>query len=614
MDILVPDQWLREFIKTNATPLQIREYVSLIGPSVERIEGSGESAVYSVEVTTNRVDTASIFGFAREVHATMPRFDKKSELVSPVLKNTKFKKAVDYIDIKTDKAVTPRFCAVLIEGLTARQSSPLIQKRLKAVGIRPINQIVDITNYVMTELGQPLHAFDYKSLKNKKISIREAKKGEHIKTLDSVKHTLLGGEIVIENDGHLIDLAGIMGGENSKIDESTTAILLCAPIYAPEKIRKASMSLSARSVASGLFEKGLDTEGAADALKRAIYLYEELGGVAHDALDIYLGKPPITTIKVTDTFINDRLGVSLKISEMEEFLRDLQFNVSVKGNTLQVTPPSFRALDVTIPEDIVEEIARMYGYHNIPSTMLSGALPEQPVVSEFAFIHKLKTLMKGYGGVEVYTQSLVSSQAVGDNALRIKNPLGAESEYLRTSLSASLLLAAAENKHTSEPYHLFEISRVYLPQGNGLPNEQLRIAGVFGNSEYRAAKGILTAFFHELHIKREPKLQVVNGIYVYEYELEDLAKNTKPFNTFEVASKYPSQIEDITIKQTADKKIGEIISALEDIDVRIVHVDYIDSYQENLTFRVRYHDPKKTLTNPEVAAIRGKIEKSFEVI
>ncbi len=315
MDILIPDEWLRNFLKTEATPKKIMEYLSLAGPTVDKIEKVKGADVYHIEVTTNRVDAASVYGIAREAYAVLPRFGVKTALARANYNpNLGFTDKVDYLEAKVDKKLCPRFAAVLVRGVEAKESPTWLKERLNWVGIRTINNVVDISNYIMVELGQPVHMFDYDKIKGAKMILRESKRGEEITTLDDKKHTLGGGDIVIEDgEGRLIDLAGIMGGTLSEVDENTKNVLLFVQTYDPSRIRKTSMNLAVRTQAAALFEKGLDTENVSLAVGRGIELLEKHAGGKADKniLDIYPNPYKGKEVSTTIDFINKKIRSKL---------------------------------------------------------------------------------------------------------------------------------------------------------------------------------------------------------------------------------------------------------------------------------------------------------------
>lgn len=656
MDVIIPDSWLKEFLDTAAKPQQIADYLSLCGPSVERMEKIDNDWVYHIEVTTNRVDSAGVWGVAREAAVILPRFGIEAKLINPHAKSDQpLAEKVSYLDASVDHTLCPRFTTILIRNIKLGESPQYIQQRLKLVGLRPINNVVDISNYLMHELGQPVHTFDYDKITAKKMVLRASKAGEKITTLDGKSHKLPGGDIVIEDgSGRLIDLAGIMGGGNSAVDNTTKNVLLFVQTYNPVNIRKTSMSLAHRTEAVSLFEKGLDPELVEPTIRRGIDLLAEIcnGEGENVILDIYPKRPKLKTVKTDLLFINELLGIELREKEISEILESLGFKTKWQGENLEVAIPSWRSQDVEIPEDIVEEVARIYGYHNFPSQLMTGPIPDPLPNAPFEFEIKVKQLLKGWGGVEVYTLSLVSEEkaTLGNHqALKLRNPLGADSEYLRTTLLHSIVWAAQQNNHATQPFHLFrdsesrnkfhlfEMSNVYLPRKGDLPEEKMMLAGIFSDYNYERAKGIIEGLMDELHISPDYKPEdkpgfiknhslaifsknsllgmfgvVQNeGFIYYELDLEALRKSSPPYASYKQIPKYPPQIEDLTLNMTPRSKLGDVIDAILSTDKHVINVELIDSYEETRTLRITYQSSEKTLTNQEVKDIRSRVEKSI---
>lgn len=650
MDILIPDEWLRDFLKTEATPKKIAEYLSLCGPSVEKVQGEGKNAVYFIEVTTNRVDSACVYGIAREAAAILPRFGSSATLHSiKSYSAQKLTDKVDYLDAGVDPDLCLRFSAVLIRNTNIKESPDWMKARLALVGVRPINNIVDISNYIMHELGQPVHTFDYGKIEGSKMFLRKSKPGEKLTTLDGKVFELPGGDIVIEDGkGRLIDLAGIMGGENSAIDEATKNVLLFVQTYNPVNIRRTSMTLAQRTEAADLFEKGLDPELVEVGIRRGIDLFVELtnGTAESKILDIYPNPYEPKTITTDLNFLTQRLGIDISTKEVAEIISSLGFKATWERKSLEVSFPSFRVNDVSSPEDIVEEVARIYGYHKLPSMLMTGRIPDPLADSPFDFEAKIKNVLKGWGAVEVYTLSMVPEEAGGEGALRLKNPLGKESEYMRTSLMPSLVAAANANSGEKERFHLFEMANVYLPRRSSakaglprrvpsgtLPEEKMMLAGIFANTEFRQAKGIVETLMNELNIKAEyvPEdsknflpSQVVTikskeqylgqfgvlekgDLIYYEFGLETLRKLYTPILPYKPIPKYPAQIEDLTLVLPARTKVGDIISSIKSESSLINNVELTDIYKDSYTFRIWYQHPERTLTDKEVESIRKKV-------
>lgn len=637
MDIKILDSWLKEYLDTKASPAKIAECLSLCGPSIERIKELGQDFVYSIEVTTNRIDTASVYGIAREAAAILPRFKIPAKLKKIKLNdNFKFTKNVGYLNARVDSTLCPRFSAVLIRNVKVAESSELIKKRLESADVRSINNVVDISNYIMLSLGQPVHTFDYDKIAKSSMTLRESVKGEKITTLDNKTFTLAGGDIVIEDgDKRLIDLAGVMGGNLSAVDSNTKNVLLFVQTYDPVRIRKTSMGLAQRTQAATIFEKGLDTELVTTAILYGIELFEKLtGGVAEkEILNIYPKPYKPETLKTTLEFLEKRLGTEISKKETTDILNSLGFDSIWSKNTLEATVPSYRSSDVKSEEDILEEIARLNGYHNLPSILMQGGLPPVSDMSKmFAFETDVKNILSGWGGVEVYSLSLVPKEYVTENALKLKNPLGSDTEFLRTSLMPSIVTAAKGNQGTFDKFHLFEIANIYIPVKNDLPEERLMLAGIFEGYEYREAKGILEGLLSKLNISADFQIQENEGftagkcasmlsngkafgkigyvedsnVIYYEIEMQKLYSNLNKRQYKEIA-KYPAQIEDLTIVFPDKTLIGEVLKSIKSVNQLIGNVELTDIFKDAFTFRIWYQDNQKTLTDADVEKIRLKI-------
>ncbi len=637
MDIKFLHSHLLDYLETKATPKQIAEYLSLCGPSIERVEKKGNDYIYSIEVTTNRIDAFSVYGIAREASAILPRFKIQAKLKKVKMQNSDhiFTKQVKYLEAQVNSKLCPRFTTVLIRDVKIDDSPSWIKERLEAADIRPINNIVDISNYVMLTLGQPVHTFDYDKIKEAKMVLRESKKGEKITTLDEKGFVLSGGDIVIEDgEGRLIDLAGIMGGNLSKVDKSTKNILLFVQTYNPTNIRKTSMALAQRSVAASIFEKGTDPELIVPGILLGIELFKNLtkGVSEREIIDIYPISFKPRGVKTTLDFIQKRLGIKIPKTDVANYLNSLEFKSSWMGNTLEVQVPSFRSKDIEIEEDLVEEVARIYGYHNLPSFLMDGTLRSEPANSIFKFETEVKNTLKGMGGVEVYTLSLVSKEMTGGQSLSLKNPLGDDTAYLRTSLMPSLMEAAKQNIGTYKEFHLFEMANVYLLKSGDLPKEKLMLAEIFSGYEYRKAKGTVEAFLDSLNIRysivpRESKgfsagrsLNILinkteignfgiaedSDLIYCEFEIEKLMENVQA-EKFTNIPRYPPQVEDLTFTLPEKTKVGEVITAIKYINSQINKVELKDIFGNNYTFNIEYQNPEKTLTDKEVEELRKKI-------
>ncbi|MDO8341332.1 MAG: phenylalanine--tRNA ligase subunit beta [Candidatus Woesebacteria bacterium] len=638
MDLIIPKSWLEKFLETKATAKEFAKYLSLCGPSVERTKKLADGDhIFSIEITTNRVDTASVIGIAREASTILPRFGIKAKFKEPVFdtKNYKFVNKVKYLNPVVDSNLCSRFTAVLIRNVKVGKSPDEITSLLKKVGVRSINNIVDVSNYVMHELGQPVHTFDYDKIKGSKMILRESKKDEIITTLDGKTFKLPGGDIVIEDgDKRLIDLCGIMGGENSAIDNNTKNVLLFVQTYNPEKIRQTSMSLAQRSEAAVLFEKGLDEELVKPSIILSINLIEKTSGgkSEKEIFDVYPNTFKQKFIITNESTLEKIIGIKISKKDILNYLESLGFIVTWKNEVLTVGIPSFRSKDIQIPEDLAEEIARIYGYHNLPTKIIDGDLPKPTINGLFRFENVIKQTLKSLGAYEVYNLSLVSKEMLYDKALKLKNPLGLDSEYLRTNLRSSLIENVNNNPQEKNTIHFFEVANIYIPKNNDLPEERLMLAGIIKNGKYRENKGIIESLFEELLINYSLKIEdgkgyfpnqrlvvesekttigefgnLENGLFYYEFNILKMLNSQKIINKYKEPAKFPSQVEDLTLVLPEKTKIGELIHSFKQTNKYINDVELGVIFENSYTFRIWYQHPDKTLVDKEVEKIRNEI-------
>ena len=606
MQILILDSWLREYLSTDAKPKEIQKALSLCGPSVERLHQTANDFIYDIEVTTNRVDMMSVIGIAFECVAILPRFGYTAKLKKdPYLEklNLVTNSKVSYLDVKVDKNLCHRFSAVLIRDVLVGKSPELIANRLELAGLRSLNNIVDISNYLMIEMGQPVHTFDYDKVAGHSMILRESRAGESLATLDGKIHKLPGHDIVIEDgDSRLIDLCGIMGGANSAVDEHTKNVLLFVQTYEPVHIRKTSMALAHRTAAAVLFEKGLPVENVLPTLQLGIELFTKAaGGNPEKAVLDILNTPPKETVLKLKTplteFVNVRLGIILSFSEISKILNSLEFVVKSEH---EVEVPWVRASDVTIPEDLVEEVARIYGYHNLPSQLMSGVLPtNRPNESEFYWVSKIKSALKYWGYTETYTYSLVPK----DSGLKLKNPQSSEWTYLRTSLSHSQVIS--ENLGRVNQLNLFEIANVYLSQKGDLPQEEMHLLISTTNPDYPKLKGVVEALLTELGVIQ--KINIVRDINSLscDINLSQILPKASSIRKFTPISKFPPIIEDININLT--ESYSDLEKKIFKISPLIKQIELVDKYGNKLTLRVTYHSDAKQLSSEDIEPVRQKL-------
>jgi phenylalanyl-tRNA synthetase beta chain len=642
MNIKVLDSWLKDYLKTDATPQKIAEAMSLTSVGIEKIEPFGKDHILDIEVTTNRPDLMSVVGLAREAATVLPHFNAQATFQPPVLhKPVKPVKSDAAIKIINDPKLVSRVCAVIMD-VTIKETPKQMKDRLESSGIRSLNNLIDVTNYVMRTIGHPTHVFDFDRLNAKTLTIRESKKGEKITTLDGKHFTLPGGDIIAVNEkGDIVDLLGIMGLQNSVVTDETKRIMFFIDNNDPLRMRKTSMHLALRSEAVQMNEKSIDAELAMDALIYGIQLYQEVadGKVVSDIIDIYPQPYKEKTVTVTEEKINQVIGITVPLKTSAEILTRLGFGTTVSGTTITATVPSFRAADIDIPEDLIEEVARIYGYHNIPPALpLLTANTVAHYTNDFFWENKVKDLLKHWGFSEVYTYSLVHENLFeGElaDAVTLQNPLNEDMVYMRKSLVPSLLQVINENK-ARETIKIFEIANVYLRRKNDLPDERLHLAGILKKPRlsFFEVKGLFEQLTHELGIRNLEFKPVESGSTGAEMfigkdklgEIEILDENTIDFEcdfriiakhatmhkTFTPLPKYPALIEDMSFTLTENTTVGEIITAIKKQSTLIKEVTLLDKYKNSRTFRIVYQNPQKNITGETVAPVREKIAKHLK--
>jgi phenylalanyl-tRNA synthetase beta chain len=435
--------------------------------------------ILDLDVTPNRPDCLSVIGIAREITALTG-----APLHLPQINYEETEKSIDSfvsVDI-VDPDLCPRYCASLVTGIKIAPSPSWLQQRLNSCGMRPINNVVDVTNYVMLEYGQPLHAFDYHKLKGKQIIVRRAGNGETITTLDGSKRALNHDLLVIADKEEAVAVAGIMGGLNSEVTDKTDTILLESANFNQAAIRRGCSHLQFQSEASMRFDKGLNSGLPLVPLKRATQLLLELAGgrTAKGIIDVYPGKSEPKLISLTTREVKRLSGLKVNIDEILKVLKALGFECqeSDSNSQISVSAPYWRS-DIKCPADLVEEVVRIIGYDKVPMTRLSSPLPPQksklsPEAQQSDLKDKLRDILTGFGFQEILTYSLVSLEKLQRLSpklelkippLKVANPMTREQEYLRTSLRAGLLSTLAHNqKFEQSGIRLFEIGRVFLPQ------------------------------------------------------------------------------------------------------------------------------------------------------
>lgn len=654
MNILVPDCWLREYLKTKATPSQIKEYLSLCGPSVERIYGEGKETVYDIEITGNRPDAMSVMGVAREAAAILPRFGITAILTGdPYGRNIKYQKSNIKNGLKlhltTNSTLNPRWMSVIFDNVTVKASPTWLSKFLELTGMRSLNNVVDITNFLMRAYGQPAHVFDFDQIAGHRMKLRASKKGEVLITLDGKKHKLPGDDIVIEDgSGKLIDLCGIMGGENSSVTEKTKRVVLFLQTYDPSHIRKTSMALGSRTEAAALFEKGLDTELIKPVFLTGIEMMREITGgkIASTVTDIYPKPYKPTPVSVSLAKIRSYIG-SIDTRAIKQTLVSLGFDVRITKVIISVTPPSFRR-DVTIDVDIIEEIARIYGYHNIPSILTDKAPPLTQPNRTLAWEEEIKVRLRDWGFTELVTYSMLSEEQMNvwgfdtSKTYKISNPLSSEWVYMRPKLWPGVLTALKQNVNTDPNLRLFELGMVYEYRGSELPKERPTLAVVLTGHKFAEAKGLAESLFKLVGLSfpegQEQKhltlhswndqLRLLLGDYGSVSEvnhdflnklgisvpvtflslyIDKLIENANPGKIYTPVPLHPPIVEDLSFIVPERFAIGPLITTLKSAHPLVASVELLDVHENSRTLHITYQDPKKNLTDQEVVPVRNKL-------
>ena len=567
-----------------------------------------DDVVLELEITPNRPDCLSMIGVAREISVITENPLRWPEV--NVLSGTTDSHNLTSVTIK-DPDLCPRYAARVIRGVKIAPSPAWLQRRLETIGVGTINNIVDITNYVLMEYGHPLHAFDYHRLTENRIVVRRAKSGEKLKTIDAEERELTPDMLVIADAKNPVALAGVMGGFDSEITDQTVDVLLESAYFHPPSIRKTSKALGMHTEASHRFERGADPEGVIPAINRAAKLIAEIAGgeICSGIVDAYPGEQEAINIKLRPERVNFVLGTEIEADDMRDILTRLGFTVS---DTFEVTVPTFRP-DVSQEIDLVEEIARVYGFDNIPTTLPRGDIPIPTVDPKADLRERVKTYLLQCGMMEamnyafyhpdVFDRIRLESTDPLRQAVQIANPLTEDQSIMRTTLLPSLLANAQRNRnHQINDVQFFECSKVFIPNGTDeYPNEPERVAGIIaGNlgagvygdplrpADFFDIKGIVEGIldqcgisdytithtdhpaFHpgrRAEIRIEDKTLCVFGeahpgvlenydlphkAYLFELDFEKLVGVVEPMKQFEPIPIYPSVNRDLAIVLDAD--------------------------------------------------------------
>lgn len=473
-----------------------------------------DDTVFEYEITNNRVDCYSIIGIAREAAATF-----RKPFTPPVVTETGNAEDInDYVKVDVEATdLCSRYTARLVKNIKLAPSPKWMQRRLASAGIRPINNIVDITNYVMEEYGQPMHAYDYDTLAGGKIVVRRAKDGEKFMTLDGQERTLDSDMLMICDGEKAVGLAGIMGGENSKITDDVKTMLFEAATFDGTNIRKATKRLGLRTDASGKFEKGLDPENALAAMNRACQLIEELGAgeIVGGVVDVYPNKKERVRVPFEPERINALLGTNVSVEEMLGYFKMLELDYDEAKQELII--PTFRQ-DLLRTADIAEEVARFFGYANIPTTLPHGASTMgkisfkqrvEDVAGEIAqFCGFSQAMTYSFESPKVFDKLKLAADAEERKTVVISNPLGEDFSIMRTLPLNGMLNSLATNyNRRNKDVKLYELAEVYVPvEGEDLPDERVQFTlGFYGDGDFFTMKGVVEEFLEKIGMSARPE-------------------------------------------------------------------------------------------------------------
>lgn len=661
--------WLKEFTDIDVSAQRLRQDLTTIGLPVESITQENGDVLFEMEVTSNRPDCLNHLGVAREVATLYDKPLKQPEPVEPQLETeTEMPYSVDIDDSKLCR----RYSALLMSGVKVEPSPPWLRERLQALGQRPVNNIVDITNYVLLELGHPLHAFDFAKLEGGKIIVRTARNNESIVTLDGIKRSLDSSMLVIADASKPVALAGVMGGLESEIFDATTTVLLESAYFDPRTVRRTAKRLGLSTEASYRFERGADINATVKSLLRTKQLISEVAGgkVSGPLIDRYPRPLKEKSVKLRHKRASQMIGVDFEKEFIEAKLASLGFEVAkLSTGVWKVKPPSHR-VDIGLEADLIEEVARFYGYDKVPTTLPSwvgkGNFPPH-YEKETTVCRTLKAL--GYSEVMNWSflnaseENIFRSDTV--EPLVITNAISEVDSVLRTSLLPSLLRVVRENfDHGSKNVKIFELGKSYFSK-ESTPDERKRLAlaatgqvtevswaakaedvtfhhlkgaveallGALRQSSHEI-RPIQTAFFHpnisaaiyrdedllgvlgRLHPKLEEQYKFKQDVFLAELDIEKIFSLPTPEIKYKRLPKFPAVFRDISFSVDNETEYNRMerrilscgISEL--VEVRLFDVyqgEQITAGKKSMSIRLKFLSPERTLTDEEVTEFTNKI-------
>ncbi len=620
-----------------------------------------EDYLFEIELTANRSDCLSVLGIARELSASLNLpINIPQPVVEPNLEEMPVVEVIDDEDC-------PRYSARILRNIEVKESPEWIKRKLELCGIRAINNIVDVTNYILLEFGHPMHAFDLNLLEGEKIVVRKAFKNESIIALDGVKYDITNEMLVIADEKKPVAIAGIMGGEYSGVTEKTKNILLESAYFNPLSIRKTSKKLGLKSESSYRFEKGTDIEMTTKAIERATEIILLTCSPSISRIrDEYKNVLKDRIIKVREDYISEKIGVKFTLKEIEQFLKRLHFSiVSKEKEFLEVKIPSFRS-DVTRQIDIVEEISRLYGYNNIPQNNFKPPVVVKNLMFTKDIYWMLRETLLDLGFTETYGYSFCSEDDLkrfllkSEEIIKLQNPMSSDISILRPYLTVNILKTLDYNIKSvyKNDLRLFEYGRTFKKINNKIIEKKVFCGVLYGvKYNYYDISGVMEAlldkvakrridyeriekpFLHpinsakilfdgkevgfvgEIHPDVRENLDIKNSVFVFELEVEVLTEFlTKSFKV-EKFSKLPPVTRDLSIIVNKNVIAKSIMNEIKDQSELIKAVDFKDLFEspqigpdnKSLTFSITFTHPEKTLTDEEVNSIMDEVIKNLKV-
>ncbi|XOB46261.1 MAG: phenylalanine--tRNA ligase subunit beta [Candidatus Nealsonbacteria bacterium] len=660
--------WLQSFFKKKLPKAnKLAEILTMHSFEVEEVEKIGKDWVLDIDILPNRgPDCFSHLGIAREISAIL---NLKLQLENSELKEQKYQ-AKDFIELKVkSRKDCLRYTARVVTDVKVAPSPKWLRDRLKVLGLKPINNVVDIANYVMLEIGQPLHAFDLDKILDQKIIIRRAKKGEKIITLDNERYKLNKDILVIADVKDSLAIAGIKGGKRAEINKKTKVIVLESANFNPIVVRKGSKKIDLKTDASWRFEHGLDLNLTESGVNRAAYLIGKIAGgkICKGLVDFYPKKASIKKIKLDLDYVESLLGIRISTSRIKNILKRLGFKfLKSSTNQLMIEVPSFR-LDVSIPEDLIEEIGRIYGYEKIPSVFPKAALiPPERNLNVF-WEDMAKDILKEAGFSEIYTSSFVNKEQTklfgynNSQLIETENPISADYQYLRPSLIPKVLKSFTKNQKFFDNIRIFELGKIFK---NEKDKEKTALTGLMTGEVFYEAKGVIDLLLNNLGIsdiwydqyqptpeeskafvwnsKRRAEIKIGNEevgflgeisskitealklnakVVIFDFDFEKLQELVSEEQEFRPISPYPSAVRDIAVLVPRDVLVEEVLNKIEGTGLNLIKdVDLFDIYEgeeiaegkKNLAFHIIYQAEDRTLTSKEIDDIQEKIIKVLE--